>query len=119
MFLQAIYPTASVIILGSAFGYVFAPGHQVIADSTVTASKTMGISYSAKSSKPTTKTAVIYIEGEKTAIALRLYEEYKDLFTTYFPDQDFFPEGVSSDEGTGVRFIANFGGVRNNNAYVN
>lgn len=118
MFLQAIYPIASVIVLGSALGYVFSPEHQVTASNKVTASKTMEISYRPKSSKPTTKTAVISIEGEKTAIALRLYEEYKDLFTTYFPDKDFLPEGVSSGEGTGVRFIANFGGVRNNNAYV-
>jgi hypothetical protein len=118
MFPQVIYHIASVIVLGSALGYVFAPGNQVIASSTVTASKTMEISYSPKSSKPTTKTGVIYIEGEKTAIALKLYQEYQDLFTTYFPQKDFLPQGVSSGEGTGARFIANFGGVRNNNAYV-
>jgi len=118
MFVQTIYRIASVIVLGSVFGYVFSPRQQVIASSSVTAPKTMEISYSPKSRKPTTKTAVIYIEGEKTAIALRLYDEYKNLFTTYFPHQDFLPEGVSSGEGTGARFIANFGGVRNNNAYV-
>lgn len=118
MFLQVTYPIASVIILGSAFGYVFSPGQQVMARNTVTAPRTMEISYSPKSSQPPTKTSVIFIEGEKTAIALRLYDEYKNLFTTYFPNQDFLPEGVSSGEGTGARFIANFGGVRNNKAYV-
>lgn len=119
MFLQAIHTIASFIVLGSAFGYVLFPGEGVIANSTVTATTNIiEISYGSKSRRPTTKTAVISIEGEKTAIALRLYQEYKNLFTTYFPDQDFLPEGVSSGEGTGARFTANFGGVRNNNAYV-
>ncbi len=78
----------------------------------------MEISDSPKSPKPNTKTAVISIAGEKTAIALRLYDEHKNLFTTYFPHQDFSPEGVSSGEGTGAKYIANFGGVRNNNGYI-
>jgi hypothetical protein len=119
MFLQAIYRITSVIILGSTFGHVFLPEAQVIASSKTAATPhTIEISDSSKSRKPSTKTAVISVEGEKTTVSLKLYEEYKNLFTTYFPDKDFLTEGVSSGEGTGVRFIANFGGVKNNNAYV-
>ncbi len=75
-------------------------------------------SYNSKTNRPATKTATISIEGEKTPITLRLYNQYSDLFSTYFPEKDFIAEGNSSGEGTGVRFIANFGGSKNDNAYI-
>ncbi|MUL37096.1 hypothetical protein [Gloeocapsopsis dulcis] len=66
--------------------------------------------------EPSTKTAIINIEGEKTTISLELYSH--PLFTTYFPAQDFIPESVASGEGTAVWFYANFGGTKNEAAYV-
>ncbi|MCG6137134.1 MAG: hypothetical protein MET45_21285 [Nostoc sp. LLA-1] len=75
-------------------------------------------SYNSKSNRPETKTAIISVEGEETPINLRLYQEYSQLFTTYYPDEDFISEGVSSGEGTGVRFISNFDGNKNEDAYV-
>lgn len=66
--------------------------------------------------KPSTKTATINIEGEKTTVSLQEYSH--PLFTTYFPNQDFIPESVSSGEGTTVRFYTNFGGTKNEAAYV-
>lgn len=66
--------------------------------------------------KPSTKTTNIIIEGESTTISLELYSH--PLFTTYFPTSDFIPESVSSGEGSSVRFYANFGGTKNEAAYV-
>src|SRR5690606_17600425 len=39
-------------------------------------------------------------------------------FVTYLPGEDFLPEATSAGEGTGLRFVANFGGVRNDEAYL-
>jgi hypothetical protein len=75
-------------------------------------------SYNSTSNRPATKTTTISVEGEKVPVTLKLYDQYSNLFTTYFPDKEFLVEGGSSGEGTGVRFIANFGGSRNENAYV-
>ncbi|PPS46074.1 hypothetical protein B1A85_00655 [Chroococcidiopsis sp. TS-821] len=65
---------------------------------------------------PLTKTATINIEGEKTTVSLQEYSH--PLLTTYFPNQDFIPESVSSGEGTAIRFDSNFGGTKNETAYV-
>lgn len=119
MYRRFIHPIAGLIVLGSSFGCVLPKQYEVGQSNTATfAINTNEISYSSKSNRPTTKTAIISIEGEKTTLILKLYAEYRNLFTTYFPDKDFLPEGVSSGEGTGVRFITNFGGTKNNNAYV-
>ncbi len=66
--------------------------------------------------RPATKKATLSVEGEKTQITLKLYQN--PLFITYFPPQDFLVESTSSGEGQGVRFIVNFGGKKNENAYV-
>jgi hypothetical protein len=87
----------------------------VTATPTPTATQT---SYNSTTNRPATKTDTISIEGEKVPVTLRLYDQYSNLFTTYFPEKDFLVEGVSSGEGTGVKFTANFGGNRNDNAYV-
>jgi hypothetical protein len=49
---------------------------------------------------------------------LKVYQD-KNLVTTYFPRPDFLAESGSSGEGQSVRFIPNFGGNKNENAYVN
>ncbi len=48
---------------------------------------------------------------------MRLYQD-KNLLTTYFPYPDFIAKSGSSGEGQSVRFIPNFGGNKNENAYV-
>ncbi|MBE9192276.1 hypothetical protein IQ230_18335 [Gloeocapsopsis crepidinum LEGE 06123] len=74
------------------------------------------VSQSTGIQKPVTKTASINIEGEKTTIFLELYSN--PCFTTYFPAQDFIPESVASGEGTAVWFYTNFGGTKNEAAYI-
>ncbi|MFM2061958.1 MAG: hypothetical protein RLZZ507_1628 [Cyanobacteriota bacterium] len=67
--------------------------------------------------RPPNKTATISVEGEKTNINLKLYQE-KNLFSTYFPEEDFLVETATSDQPKRVKFIANFGGIKNEDAYI-
>jgi hypothetical protein len=67
--------------------------------------------------RPETKTGTIYVEGEKTDINLKLYKA-QNLFTTYFPDADFLAESETSEQQQSMKFIANFGGVKNAGAYL-
>jgi hypothetical protein len=106
------------IILGTFFGCAISPQEQVLQNQSVTSTPDAPQITNSSSQQPATKTATIYIEGEKTPITLKLYEDYKPLFTTYFPQQDFIAEGVSSGEGTGVKFIVNFDSSKNENAYI-
>ncbi|MBD2409918.1 hypothetical protein H6H01_04155 [Nostoc calcicola FACHB-3891] len=76
------------------------------------------IAHNSKANRPLTKAATISVEGEKSSINLQLYDKYDDLFTTYFSNEDFVAEGFSSGEGTGVRFISNVDGNKNENAYI-
>lgn len=71
-----------------------------------------------KSQEPRTKPATISIEGEKIDVTLKLYDEVGSIFTTYFPYKDFIAESSGSGEGTGAWFYANFGGNKNELAYV-
>lgn len=70
------------------------------------------------SEKPSTKTDTISIEGEKSEVTLKLYDELSQIFTTYFPKDDFVAESVSSGEGTGSLFYFNIDGNKNSDAYV-
>lgn len=67
--------------------------------------------------RPPTKTTTIKIEGEKTPVNLKLYQQDSPRFSTYVPE-DFIVETSAAGEGTSARFIANFGGTRNDQAYV-
>ncbi len=110
---------AGTILLVTTLGCTIPAQNQLSSGNSVTPAPTaIQTSYNSKANKPATKTATISIEGEKTPITLKLYNQYSDLFTTYFPDKEFIAEGSSSGEGTGVRFIANFGGSKNENAYI-
>ncbi|WP_256973050.1 hypothetical protein [Nostoc sp. T09] len=107
------------ILLATSLGCAAPLPNQLSSGNGLTATPTpIQASYNSKTNRPTTKTATISVEGEKTPITLRLYDQYSNLFTTYFPDKEFLAEGSSSGEGTGARFIANFGGSKNENAYV-
>lgn len=70
------------------------------------------------SKRPSTKTDTISIEGEKSEVTLKLYDELSQIFTTYFPKDDFVAESVSSGEGTGSTFYFNIDGNKNSDVYV-
>lgn len=65
-----------------------------------------------------TKTDVISVEGEETEISLKLYDAASEVFTTYFPENDFVAESGGSGEGTGARFYFSAGGAKNEAVYV-
>jgi ASC-1-like (ASCH) protein len=108
---------AGTVILGASLGCAI-PGQNQVFSSIIAKPRAIEVSYRAKTNRSPTKTATITVEGEKIPVSLRLYDQFSDLFTTYFPVKDFLAQGVSSGEGRGVRFIANFGGSKNENAYV-
>ncbi|AFZ12079.1 hypothetical protein Cri9333_1174 [Crinalium epipsammum PCC 9333] len=68
--------------------------------------------------RPPTKTATIYVEGEKTPVTLKLYKQSSPKFSTYYPDQFFVSERLSSDEGTRTYFYVNTTGTKKTDAYV-
>jgi hypothetical protein len=119
MHLQLKKLMIGAILLAISFGCTTTFQNQVSPGNSVeTTPPTTQTSYNSTTNRPATKTDTITVEGEKVPVTLRLYDQYSNLFTTYFPEKDFLAEGSSSGEGTGVRFIANFGGNRNDNAYV-
>lgn len=65
--------------------------------------------------RPATKSATISLEGMSQEVRLKLIEEGLP-FSTYIPENDFVLEQATAQEGTGIRFIATFGGVQNRNA---
>jgi hypothetical protein len=71
-----------------------------------------------ESQRPSTKTDTISVEGEKTEVTLKLYDQASEAFTTYYPENDFVAESGGSGEGTGARFYFNAGGTKNENVYV-
>jgi hypothetical protein len=70
------------------------------------------------STKPSTKTDTISIEGEKSEVTLKLYDELSQIFTTYFPKDDFVAESASSGADTGSIFYYNVDGNKNKDVYV-
>ncbi|BAY13612.1 hypothetical protein [Calothrix sp. NIES-2098] len=119
MHLHPVNVMSGAILLLASLGCAAPFQTQLSPGNSFTATPTaIQTSYNSKSNQPTTKTDTITVEGEKIPITLKLYDQYSNLFTTYFPDGEFIAEGGSSGEGTGVRFIANFGGNKNENAYV-
>jgi cytoskeletal protein RodZ len=71
-----------------------------------------------ESKRPSTKTDTISIEGENSQVTLKLYDELSQVFTTYFPENDFVVESASSGEGTGSIFYYNVDGTKNKDVYV-
>lgn len=118
MNIRPIYFLSASIILGTLFGCAVPQQEKVVQTQTTLTTPDATDNTDNSSQPPQTKAATISIEGEKTPIILKIYEEYKSLFITYFPDQDFVAEGVSSGEGTRVKFIVNFDDQRNENAYI-
>ncbi len=71
-----------------------------------------------QSQRHSTKTDTISVEGEKTEVTLKRYDQASHVFTTYFPENDFVAESSGSGEGTGTRFYFNAGGQQNKDVYV-
>ena len=74
----------------------------------------------APAARPAVKRAPLSIEGTTDTIDVELVrspEGWVPAFSTYRP-ADMLQETMSSDEGDGIRFIANFGGLRNDDAFV-
>jgi|GEM_PF-1094953 len=68
-------------------------------------------------SRPATRTDTLVLEGMPQPVQVRLLE--KNLpFSTYVPDEEMKVERTELEEGTSVRFIANFGGRLNPDAYL-
>lgn len=69
---------------------------------------------------PATKEGTLSVEGAEERVALQQYaspESFALPFSTFIPDE-LTAEPLPSDEGDGVRFVARFGGVRDENAKV-
>jgi hypothetical protein len=71
-----------------------------------------------ESEQPSTKTDTMSVEGEKTEVTLKRYNQASEIFTTYFPEKDFVGESRNFGEGTGAWFIYNVGGRQNKNVFV-
>ncbi|MBW4574963.1 MAG: hypothetical protein KME08_06715 [Aphanothece sp. CMT-3BRIN-NPC111] len=111
---KLIYLLAGVLVLGASIPSNAQPqNNSLVAKPTASA-----VSNQTKTQRPPTKTATISVEGEKTEVTLKLYEHSSPQFSTYFVENYFLPESVSSDEGTGVRFFVNTGGIKKEDAYV-
>ena len=71
-----------------------------------------------ESERLSTKTDTISVEGEKSEVTLKLYDELSKVFTTYFPKDDFVVETHRSGADTGSIFYYNVGGTKNKDVYV-
>jgi hypothetical protein len=83
-------------------------------------SDTLAPAPNSPAARPATRRVAISIEGMVDSMEVRLVrspEGWAPPFSTYRP-ADMLDEATSSDEGNGLRFIANFGGVRNDQAFV-
>jgi hypothetical protein len=60
----------------------------------------------------------ILLEGARQPVKLIPYTETNYGIRTFIPAHDFIPELSASGEGMSVKFIANFGGVKNPGANV-
>lgn len=83
----------------------------------VTEEKTLVHTDKSQKNRLPNKTATISVEAEKNTINLKIYQE-KNLFSTYFPEADFLVQTQDINKVREVKFIANFGGIKNENAYI-
>lgn len=116
---KPVYLITGILALSTLVGLANRPANGIEDGKTFPPTQTtLKVVNKAKTQKPATKTATISVEGEKSNITLRLYEQSSLQFSTYYPANYFVSETSSSGEGTGVRFIVNAGGIKNDKAYV-
>lgn len=114
-----IYLMAGILVLSTSVVCTARPRNAVSNSNSLTASPAaVQASDKAQSQRPLTKTATISVEGEKTDIKLKLYDQISEVFTTYFPEKDFVVKALGFKAGIGVRFYANSGGIKNESANV-
>lgn len=127
MKLSQIFSLLSVLFLLSTTAACASHSDNAAAESTSSTTQTTATQTSrsnqvaqtpSNSQQPRTKTESISVEGEETEISLKLYDEASQVFTTYFPENDFVAESGGSGEGTGARFYFSAGGTRNEAVYV-
>lgn len=66
--------------------------------------------------RPATRRDTMLLEGDPHPFEARRADA--GLYTVYYPHEQMLLEQSSSDEGEGLRFIANFGGTRNDSAFL-
>ena len=66
--------------------------------------------------RPASIVDTMRVEGEPQRARMELIAT--DLYSTYYPVEDLIADQTSSGEGTGVTFTANFGGRRNDSAFL-
>lgn len=75
----------------------------------------------ARPERPATKRGTITLEGDAEPITLKLFDSASAslplAFTTYIPE-DMIPEPSSSGAQKAIRFVANFGGYHEEEAYL-
>lgn len=114
---KLVYLMAGVLVLSASVVCTARPQKALSNSNSLIATPTaLQASERAETQRPLTKTATISVEGEKTDIKLRLYNPISKVFTTYFPEKDFVVKTLGFRSGVGVRFYANFGGIRNDSA---
>jgi len=110
----AVYIALSVaLVLGGCAG----PGDQADGTQGAGTDETAGGAPTAREARPARTTDTIRIEGMGEPIELRLFEAPEDValpFTAYIPDDMAAEVG----DGGSVDFIAEFGGIRNEDAFI-
>ena len=66
--------------------------------------------------QPLVMTDTVRLEGSEYVTTVSLFDG--SAFTTYYSKDEMIADEMSSGEGTGVRFTANFGGTRNDSAFL-
>lgn len=118
MYLNLIKVVAATILLSGITACTTPTQNQISADnSRITENKPILDSNKSAQNRPNNKTATISVEGEKTSISLKLYQK-KNVFSTYFPEEDFLVKSEDANQRKAAKFIVNFGGVKNEDAYV-
>ncbi|WP_413174243.1 hypothetical protein [Anabaena azotica] len=118
MYIDFLKVISSILVLSLNTACTNQLENQALRENTLSTENTsVAANHKSKKNRPSQKTTTITIEGENTPVKLQLYQA-ENLLTTYFPDPDFIAESGSSGEGQSVRFIANFGGQKNENAYI-
>jgi hypothetical protein len=60
----------------------------------------------------------LHVEGHAEPVSLQLFDAPGSPALIYYPSDDFSPSEVGSGQAFGVHFVATFGGVRNDDAWI-
>lgn len=116
---KLVYLLAGILVLSTSVGCTNRPANPIEDGNSLAGTPTpLKVINKANTKRPPTKTATISVEGEKTQINLKLYNQESLAFSTYYPESYFIPKSGGSGEGTGVRFYVNSNGTKNQDAYI-